>query len=63
MVYEHFLRCLTPKDPSSKFSKLFQVTVVVVHGDIPRSMALMLGVSKLLAMVKDTGGFSFYCCR
>jgi len=54
MIYEHFSRCFIPKDPSSGSSELFQV-VVITHGDIARSMALVLGVSKLLAMVKDMG--------
>jgi len=57
MVYEHFWGCLILEDPSSKFSKLFQVTVAITHGDILKLMALMLGVSKLLAIVKDIGGF------
>jgi hypothetical protein len=57
MVYEHFFRCFIPKDPSSGFSKLFQVIAIVVCGDIPRSMALVLWASKLLAMAKDIGGF------
>jgi hypothetical protein len=48
MVYEHFLRCFIPKDPSSGFLKLFQVVVIVAHGDILKSIALMLGVSILL---------------
>jgi len=30
---------------------------IVVHGDIFRSMTLVLEVSILLAMVKDIGGF------
>jgi len=54
MVYEHLLGCFIPKDPSSRFSKLFQV--VVALGDIHRSMALVLGVSRLLAMEKNTKG-------
>ncbi len=29
----------------------------VAHGDIPRSVALVLGASRLLAMAKDTSGF------
>jgi hypothetical protein len=57
MVYEHLLRCFIPKDASSCFSKLFQVATIVIHGDIPRSMALMLGANRLLAMAKDTNGF------
>jgi hypothetical protein len=44
------------EDPSSKFSKLFQVTIVTVHEDIPKSMVLMLGANRLLAMAKDIGG-------
>jgi hypothetical protein len=56
MVYEHLLWCFIPKDPSSKFLELFQVGVVIAHRDIPRLVALMLGVSKLLAMANDTSG-------
>ncbi len=43
MVYEHFLGCFIVKDPSLRFSKLFQVVVIVVCGDIPRLVGLMLG--------------------
>jgi hypothetical protein len=56
MVYEHFSRCFILEDPSLGFSKLFQIIVVVAHGDIFRLVALMLRVSKLLAMEKDLGG-------
>jgi len=48
MVSEHFLRCFIPKDPSLGFLKLFQVVANVAHGDILKSIALMLGVSILL---------------
>jgi hypothetical protein len=42
MVYEHLLGCFILEDPSSWFLKLFLVVVVVVaHGDILRSMALV----------------------
>lgn len=58
MAYEHHLGCFIPEDPSSRFSKLFQV-VVIAHGDIFRSMALMLGFSRLLIMAKDIGGIFF----
>jgi len=34
MVYEHFLTYFIQKDPSSGFLKLFQVVVIVAHGDI-----------------------------
>jgi hypothetical protein len=56
MVYEHLLGCFILKDPSLGFSELFQVVVAIAHGDILRLVALVLGVSKLLAMAKDTGG-------
>jgi len=52
MVYEHLSRCFIPKDPFSGFSKLFQTIVVVACGDIPRSVTLVLGANKLLAMTK-----------
>jgi hypothetical protein len=56
MVYEHLLRCFILEDPSLRFLKLFQDAATVAHGDIPRSVALVLGVSKLLAMEKNTYG-------
>ncbi len=57
MVYEHISRCFILEDPSLRFSKLFQATAIIVRGDIPRSMALVLWANKLLAMAKDIGGF------
>jgi len=45
MVYEHFSKCFMPKDPSSRFLKLFQSITVVAHGGFPRSMALVLGLT------------------
>jgi hypothetical protein len=36
--------------------KLFQIVIVIAHGDIFKSMALVLGVNKLLALAKDLGG-------
>jgi hypothetical protein len=54
MVYEHHSSSFILEDASLKFSKLFQTIAIVTCGDILRSVALMLGVSKLLAMVKDT---------
>ncbi len=54
MVYEHLSKCFIPKDPSLRFSKLFQIAIVVARGDIPR--LLMLGASRLLAMANDTDG-------
>jgi hypothetical protein len=59
MVYEHLLGCFKPKDPSLGFSKLFRIVVVVACGDILRLTALMLGVSRLLAMENDTKGLCF----
>jgi hypothetical protein len=37
--------------------KLFQAIVIVVRGDIFRSVALVLGANILLAMAKDIDGF------
>jgi hypothetical protein len=54
IVYEHLSKYYIPKDSSLGFSRLFQV--VVVHGVIFRSVALVLGVSILLVMAKDTSG-------
>ncbi len=56
MVYEPLSRCFMPENPSSRISKLFQVVFIVVCGDIPRSVALVLGVNRLLVMGKDIGG-------
>jgi hypothetical protein len=56
MVYEHLMKCFIPKDPSSKFSELFQDVAIVVYGDIPRSMTLMLKANRLLTMEKNIGG-------
>ncbi len=55
MVHEYLLRCFILKDPSLGFLKLFQVACIAC-GVIFRSVALLLGVNKLLAMAKDTGG-------
>ncbi len=55
MVYEHLERCFILEDPSLGFSKLFQI-VVVACGVIFKSVALMLGVNKLLAMAKNISG-------
>jgi hypothetical protein len=56
LVYEYLLRCFILEDPSLRVSKLFHVGVVVVRGDIPRLVALVLGANKLLAMANDTSG-------
>jgi hypothetical protein len=56
MVYEHLSGCFILEDPSSGFSKLFQIVAIIVHEDILKSVALVLGVSRLLAMAKDTNG-------
>jgi len=54
MVYEHLSKCFIPEDPPLGFFELFQA--IVAHRDTPRSMALVLGASKLLAMEKNIGG-------
>jgi len=46
MVYEHFSKCFILEDPSSMFSELFQAITVVVCGNIPRLVALVLGDNK-----------------
>jgi hypothetical protein len=53
MVYEHISGFFIPKDPSSKFS---HVVAIVVHMDVFRLVAIMLGANKLLAMAKDISG-------
>jgi hypothetical protein len=50
------LRCFILEDPFSRFSKLFPVVAIVIHGDIHRLVALVLGVNRLFAMAKDMGG-------
>jgi hypothetical protein len=45
-----------PEDPSSRFSKLFQV-IVVAHGDIFRLMVVVGRISRILAMVDDIISF------
>jgi hypothetical protein len=58
MLYEHLSKCFILEEPSSGFLKLFHATTTTIaHGDIFRSMALVLGVNKFLAMAKDIGGF------
>jgi hypothetical protein len=52
MIYEHLLGCFMPEDPSLRFLVLFQAVVAIVHGDIPRSMALVLRVNRLLTMAE-----------
>jgi hypothetical protein len=55
MVYEQFLKCFIPEDPSLGFLELFQ-TIIVVRGDIFRSVALVLWGNILFVMAKDIGG-------
>jgi hypothetical protein len=55
MVYEHFLGCFIPENPSLGFLELFQVTTIVIHVYIPRLVALVLGANRLMAMAKDNG--------
>jgi len=44
------------RGPILGFSEIFQINIVVTHGDILRSMALVLGVNKLLKMERDVRG-------
>ncbi len=50
------MRCFILEDPFSRFSKIFLVVAIVIHGDIHRLVALVLGVNRLFAMAKDMGG-------
>ncbi len=50
------MRCFILEDPFSRFSKIFPVVAIVIHGDIHRLVALVLGVNRLFAMAKDMGG-------
>jgi hypothetical protein len=36
MIYKHLSGWFILEDPSSGFSKLFQVVATITHGDIPR---------------------------
>jgi hypothetical protein len=56
MAIKRWSRCFILEDPSLGFLKLFQI-VAIVHEDILRSVVLMFGASKLLAMAKNIGGF------
>jgi len=56
MVYEHLSGCFILEDTSSRFSKLFQVVVIIACGNLLRLVALVLGAIRLLAMAKDTNG-------
>jgi hypothetical protein len=59
MVYEHLLGFSILKDPSFWLFKLFSVVNIIACGDIPRLVASMLGVNRLLAMAKNIIGFYF----
>jgi len=59
MVYEHLSGCFILEDPSSGFSKLFQVVSTIARGDILRLVALVLGVNRLVALAKDIKCFCF----
>jgi hypothetical protein len=56
LTYEHLSGCFILEDPSSGFSKLFQVVIIVVRGAFLKSMALVLGANRLLTIAKDIGG-------
>jgi hypothetical protein len=56
-AYEHLLGCYISEDPSSRFLELFEVVVIVTHGDILGPMALVLKANKLLVLAKDIRGF------
>jgi hypothetical protein len=47
------------KGPIFMVFKIIPSAATIVHGDIPRSIALVLGASRLLAMAKDIGDLRF----
>jgi len=51
----HFLGCFILKDPSSRFLELFQVVVVIACVDILKLVMLVVGASRMLALVKGIG--------
>jgi hypothetical protein len=58
-----FKRCFILEDPCSRFSNLFQAVATIACEDILRSMVLMLGISRLRTMAKDTSGFCYIVVR
>ena len=55
-VFEHYRDVLDPADPASGFDLLFELASRVARGDIPHSVAQMLGTSRLVALQKPLGG-------
>ena len=55
-VFEHFRDVPDPVDPASGFDLLFHLASRVAQGDIPSSVARMLGTSRLVALQKPLGG-------
>jgi hypothetical protein len=52
----NILRLFHTRGPILKVFGIIQVVLIVVHGDIPKLMALMLWANRLLAMAKNIGG-------
>ena len=55
-VFEHYQDVLDPVDPVTGFDLLFQLASPVARGDIPTSVAYLLGSSRLIALQKPQGG-------
>ena len=55
-VFEHYRDVLDPADPASGFDLFFHLASRVARGDIPHSVAQMLGTSRLVALQKPSGG-------
>ena len=55
-VFEHYRDVLDPADPASGFDLFFHLASRVALGDIPASVARMLGTSRLVALQKPSGG-------
>ncbi|KAL2634313.1 hypothetical protein R1flu_005792 [Riccia fluitans] len=56
MVFELLCDCFTLEDPSSDFDFLFDLCLHIAQGQVPASMAYLLGASCLLALEKPSGG-------
>ncbi|KAL2635507.1 hypothetical protein R1flu_006986 [Riccia fluitans] len=58
MVFELLQDCFTPEDLTSGFDLLFQLCSHIACGHLSSPVARILGVSRLLALEKDSGGAS-----
>ena len=55
-MFEDYLDVLDHADPASGFDLFFHLASRVARGDIPHTIAHMLGTSRLVALQKPLGG-------